>query len=58
MSGNYTKVSVPPNARATTAGPTSNLKGKPFDKNKRAGTNKIVGESLPKGTGVGKRGGK
>jgi hypothetical protein len=53
----YTDISIPKTARKATSGPTGNLKGKPFDKNKRAGsTNKLVGESLPKGTGGGKKG--
>ncbi|MDR1308540.1 MAG: hypothetical protein LBL95_01360 [Deltaproteobacteria bacterium] len=54
----YTDISIPKNARKATAGPTSGMKGKPFDKNKRAGTNKLVGESLPKGTGGARKGGK
>jgi hypothetical protein len=53
----YTDISIPKNARKATAGPTAGMKGKPFDKNKRAGSNKLVGETLPKGTGA-KKGGK
>jgi hypothetical protein len=56
MSGNYTNISIPAKARKATAGPTSGMKAKPFDKNKRGGSNKTVSETLPKGTGGGKRG--